>query len=266
LRESIPEATGKVVVLAHGSSLGDRAWERPGHDHGAALERDLGFTAIHLQYNTGRHISTNGRAFAALLEEAVAAWPVPIEELVLVGHSMGGLVARSACHAAEAAGHRWRGKLGKLVCIASPHHGAALERGGHWVDVLIGISRYSAPLARLGKIRSAGVTDLRHGNVLDEHWEGRDRFTHGRDTRTSLELPRGVACFAIAATKTQSREARRLASDGLVSVDSALGRHRRRDLTLAFPEGHRWVAHGTGHVEVLGSPAVYETLRRWLER
>ena len=262
LRAAIPGAGSKVLVLVHGSCLGDRAWTR--HDHGSALARDLGFTLIHLQYNTGRHVSTNGRAFAALLERAITAWPAPVEELMIVGHSMGGLVARSACHAADAAGHRWRRALTKLVCIASPHHGAALERGGSWIDVLLGISHYSAPLARLGKIRSAGVTDLRYGNVLDEHWEGRDRFAHHRDTRAALELPRGTECYAIAGTKTTSPTARRPADDGLVTVDSALGRHRRPELTLPFPEDHRWIALGTGHVELLGSPAVYDVLRSWL--
>jgi len=200
LREAFPDAGGKVLVLVHGSSMNDRQWSRAGHDHGAALARDLGFTALYLHYNSGLHISTNGRAFAMLLERLVAEWPVPLEELVIVGHSMGGLVARSACHAGEAAEHVWRKKLHRLVCLGSPHHGAPLERGGSWIDVLLGVSRYSAPLARLGKIRSAGVTDMRYGSVLDEHWQGRDRFAYATDPRSLLRLPDDVACYAIAAT------------------------------------------------------------------
>ncbi len=266
VRAAIPEATGRVLVLVHGSCLTDRAWRRRGHDHGAALERDLGLTCLHLHYNTGRHISTNGTLFAALLDRLVDAWPVPIEELVVVGHSMGGLVARSACHAGEVGRQRWRRKLTKLVCIASPHHGASLERGGHWIDVLLGVSHYSAPLAALGRIRSAGVTDLRFGNVLDEHWRGRDRFARGTDARTALPLPEDVQCYAMAATRTRAPGAGAYASDGLVAVASALGQHRRPALTLDFPEPHRWVGFGLGHVDVLGSPAVYDVLRAWLRR
>jgi pimeloyl-ACP methyl ester carboxylesterase len=266
LRAAIPDATRKLLVLVHGSCLSDRCWTRGGHHHGGALARDLGFTAVHVQYNTGLHISRNGTALATLLERLVAEWPVEVEELAIVGHSMGGLVARSACHAGDAAGHRWRRKLGKLVCIGSPHHGAALERGGHWIDALLGISGYSAPLARLGRIRSAGVTDLRFGNVLDEHWKGRDRFASGRDDRASLRLPGGVQCYAIAGTKTAAPGGGRYAGDGLVSVDSALGRHPRPELALAFPEAHQWIALGTGHLDLLGSPAVYEVLRSWLSR
>ncbi|HEY6099101.1 MAG TPA: alpha/beta hydrolase, partial [Anaeromyxobacter sp.] len=174
-----------------------------------------------------------------------------------------GLVSRGACHYGEAAGQAWRRKLRALVCLGSPHHGAPLERGGHWVDLLLGISRYSAPLARLGKIRSAGVTDMRFGYVLDEHWEGRDRFAHGRDGRTPLELPAGVQCFAIAATRAP-RGGGRLPGDGLVPVDSALGRHARPELTLGFPEAHQWIAHGMGHFGLLGRAEVYAKIRSWL--
>ncbi|HEU4382098.1 MAG TPA: alpha/beta hydrolase [Anaeromyxobacteraceae bacterium] len=263
LRRALPRAGGRVLVLVHGSSLDHRSWSRSGRDRGAAMARDLGFTPVHLRYNTGLHISTNGRAFAALLERLVLAWPRPIEELVLVAHSMGGLVSRSACRSGELAGHAWRRKLRALVCLGSPHHGAPLERGAQWIDLLLGVSRYSAPLARLGRIRSAGVTDMRFGYVLDEHWEGRDRFAHARDDRTPLPLPAGVGCYAIAATRAPRGAAKHL-GDGLVPVDSALGRHRRPELMLGFPEAHRWIAHGTGHFDLLGRPEVYAKIRSWL--
>jgi pimeloyl-ACP methyl ester carboxylesterase len=251
----------KLAVLVHGSSMTARQWRQADHDHGAALARDLGYTPIYAQYNSGLHISTNGRELADQLARLVAAWPVPIDDLVLIGHSMGGLVARSACHAG--ADHAWRARLGALITLGSPHHGAPLERAGSWVDVLLGVSRYSAPLARLGKIRSAGVTDLRYGNVLDEHWHARDRFAHRADDRTPLPLPAGVRCFAVAATLSPAPGGR-LRSDGLVPVDSALGIHATPLLTLGFPDAHRSIAYATGHVQLLGSAAVYATLRGWL--
>lgn len=263
LRAALPEAGRKLLVLVHGSCQSDRQWCRRGHDHGASLSRDLGYTPVYLHYNTGLHISTNGRQFAGLLDELVTAWPSPLDELVIVAHSMGGLVSRNACHVAEEEGYLWRWKLRALVCLGSPHHGAPLERGGNWVDRLLGISRYSAPLARLGQIRSAGVTDLRYGNVLDEHWQGRDRFAHGGDSRSPLPLPDGVACYAIAAT-TASHEGRKLPGDGLVPVNSALGRHPRPELALAFQESHQWIGYGMGHLDLLSRPEVYATIRQWL--
>jgi pimeloyl-ACP methyl ester carboxylesterase len=263
LRGALPHAGGKVVVLVHGLCMTDRHWMRRGHDHGAALARDLGYTPVHALYNSGLHISNNGRALAAQLAQLVAAWPVPLDELVLIGHSMGGLVARSACHAGDEAGHAWRGRLRALITIGSPHHGAPLERGGHGLDRALEISPYVVPFRRLGRIRSAGITDLRFGNVLDEHWQGRDRFGHHGDARHSVELPAGVACYAIAGTLATATTDR-LPGDGLVPVASALGVHPTPALTLRFPDSHRWIALGTGHNELLGAPAVYATIRSWL--
>jgi hypothetical protein len=176
---------------------------------------------------------------------------------------MGGLVARSACHTGEAGDLVWRKKLRRLVCLGSPHHGSPLERGGNWVDVLLGVSAYSAPLARLGKIRSAGVTDMRFGNVRDEHWEGRARFDFASDARRPLPLPLGVDCFTVAASTAKEMRAK-LPGDGLVPVDSALGRHATDDLSLEFPEAHRSIALGTGHLDLLDRAEVYETIRGWL--
>jgi pimeloyl-ACP methyl ester carboxylesterase len=256
-------ATGKVLVLAHGCAMNDRQWARAGHDHGAALARDLGYTPVYLRYNSGLHISTNGRSFAELLERLLEVWPVPVEGLTILGHSMGGLVARSACHVGEAEGHAWRSKLEALVCLGSPHHGSPLERGGNGIDLALGISRYSAPLARLGKLRSAGVTDLRHGSVLDEHWTGRDRFAHPGDPRAKLSLPEGVKCYVVAATLSPGPGKLRL-GDGLVQVNSALGRHKRAELSLGIPEDRQWIGYGMGHLDLLARADVYERVRSWL--
>lgn len=263
LRRALPHATGKLLVLIHGLCMTDHQWTRRGHDHGDALARDLGYTPVCAFYNTGLHISINGKALAAQLEQLFAAWPVPVDEIVLIGHSMGGLVARSACHAGDDAGHLWRPRLRSLVTLGSPHHGAPLERGGHELDRALGMSRYIAPFRLLGRIRSAGITDLRFGNVLDEHWQGRDRFAHHGDPRRSLALPAGVACYAIAGTLA-TRTAERLPGDGLVTVASALGLHRDPALALGFPDAHRWIAPGIGHFDLLAAPAVYDTIRRWL--
>jgi pimeloyl-ACP methyl ester carboxylesterase len=259
LRRNFPAASGKLVVLVHGSCMNDLEWNRRGHDHGAALERDLGHSALYVHYNSGLHISNNGQKLAELLERLVSHWPVPLEEIVLVGHSMGGLVSRSACHYGETAGHVWRTKLRALVCLGSPHLGTPLERAGNSIDVLLGITRYSAPLARLGKIRSAGVTDMRFGSVLDEHWQGRDRFTNAGKPPSLLRLPDGVACYALAASLTPGATDRPR-GDGLVPVDSALGRHPRPELSLGFPASNQWIGFGMGHLDLLDRPEVYAKL------
>ena len=263
LAAALPSATGSLVVFVHGSSMGDLQWARGGHDRAADLAAALGSTALYLHYNSGLHVSENGRAFSALLEALASSWPAPVTSLRLVGHSMGGLVMRSACHAASLAGHRWPESLRALVTLGAPHHGAPLERAGNWVDTLLGVSSYSAPFAVLGQIRSAGVTDLRFGNVRDEDWQDRDRFERGEDPRVPLPLPAGVACFAVAGS-TARAPAADLPGDGLVPVDSALGRHPQEGRTLAFPPEHQWTGLGLNHLDLLDRAEVWEVATRWL--
>jgi pimeloyl-ACP methyl ester carboxylesterase len=131
LRNMPQNSGGRIVVLIHGLCMSDLQWTRRDHDHGAALARDFGYTPVYLSYNSGLHISTNGRALAESLEALITQWPAPVEDFVIIGHSMGGLVARSACHYGEEADHLWRRKLRKLVFLGTPHHGAPLERIGH---------------------------------------------------------------------------------------------------------------------------------------
>ncbi len=261
----ITDPHSKLLVLAHGLCMNDLQWEREGQDHGAALARELGYTSLYLHYNSGCHISDNGRQFAGIMESLLREWPVPVSELVIVGHSMGGLVARSACHYAKLANHAWPRQLKKLVFLGTPHHGAPLERVGNQVDLLAGISPYTEPLSRLGKIRSAGIKDLRHGGILDEDWQGGDGQP-ARGAVTPVPLPEGVECYAIAATR-QARPGgsrRRLPGDGLVPVDSALGRHEDATLVLPIPEAHQLVCYGLNHFDLLGSREVCDQIRRWL--
>lgn len=266
LAAAIPQARGRLVVLVHGLCMSDLQWKRKGHDHGAALARDLGYTPVYLHYNSGLHISANGRAFADQLEVLCRLWPVPLTEIVLIGHSMGGLVARSACHYGALARHQWLRRLDKIVFLGTPHHGAPLERGGNWVDLLLGISAYSAPLARIGKIRSAGITDLRFGSLVDEAWNDGERIARNDDRRVAVPLPEGIACFGIAAStgKTATGLSGRLLGDGLVPLDSALGRHANPRLALSFDESRRWVSYGTSHFDLLSRAQVYVQMKRWL--
>lgn len=267
LAAALPDAGPRLLVLLHGLCLNDRRWRREGHDHGAALARDLGYTPVYLHYNTGLHVSINGHALAQQMAQLLSQWPLPVQRLAVLGHSMGGLVMRSALHSATQAGAAWPARLDDLVFLGTPHHGAPLERAGHWADILLGATPYAAPFARLGKVRSAGITDLRHGNVVDEDWVGRDRFAHGADRRQSVPLPERVRCYAMGASIGQAPGdlKDRLLGDGLVPLASALGRHKDPARTLAFAPGHEWVGHGMNHLDLLSRPEVYAQLRSWLE-
>src|ERR1700742_261813 len=104
LRQTFPQATPRLAVFIHGLCETDDAWRLRAARHVPYPERlrtELGYTPIVVRYNSGRHISQNGRALAALLDAVCAGWPVEVSEVALIGHSMGGLVPRGACHYAQ---------------------------------------------------------------------------------------------------------------------------------------------------------------------
>ncbi len=266
LARALPQPQGKILVMLHGHCMNELQWTSNGHNHGEALATANGYTPLYLRYNTGLHISQNGRAFADLLEALVKAWPVPVQELCLVGYSMGGLVARSAFHYGDQAQHGWLQQVRKLMFVGTPHHGSMVERAGNMLDVALEASPYSKALSRLGKIRSAGTTDLRYGNLVDEDWAGRDRFAPAADARQALPLPAHVQCYAIAAmiAKEHSELGAKLVGDGLVPLQSALGQHKAPERALHIPAERQAVVFGTSHLALLESQTVCKQLQDWI--
>lgn len=266
LDQVLPHANGRILLLAHGLCMNDLKWLRLGHDHGAELAGDLDYTPLYLHYNSGLHVSTNGRALAALLNRLVEAWPHPIEELVIVAHSMGGLVTRSACHYGAQENAPWLAHLRKVVCLGTPHHGSPVEKGGNWLDAGMGSLPLTAPFQRLGQRRSAGITDLRYGSIVDEDWHGADRFEPLPDSRLPVPLTEGVTWYAMAATTATPKGSLKasLLGDGLVSVESALGRHKDPARMLHFAPERQWVGYEMNHTDLLWKPAAYSQLVRWV--
>ncbi len=265
------QVSDKVLLLIHGLCMNDLQWQARHADetvnHGSALAQALGYTPVYLRYNTGLHTSQNGHELARQLEQLVEHWPAPVTELSILAHSMGGLIARNACHEARQQGLRWPEVLKNIVFLGTPHHGAPLERAGNWVDLLLQSTPYSRPFARLARLRSAGITDLRYGHVLEADWQGRDRFARRPDQRQHLPLPQGVACYAVAATTAAKRSllAERLVGDGLVPLNSALGQHDDPQRSLVFDKAAPWIAYRMNHMQLLSSPQVTRQLLQWLQ-
>jgi pimeloyl-ACP methyl ester carboxylesterase len=244
LHPLVDGASGPPVVLLHGLCMNEAQWRRDGADFPAALA-ELGYQPLGLRYNSGRPIWRNGADLAALLDTV----PGP---LTLLGHSMGGLVARSAI--AQAGRRRWPKRLRTLITLGTPHQGAPLERGGQQVQRLLEVSAYSRPLAVLAARRSAGIRDLRHASLLEAD--------AGKASR--LPLPEGVTCYAVAATTARepSGSPAHWLGDGLVPVASALGQHRSPARRLAFTDTALFT--GLGHLALQTDEAVLEQLRAWL--
>jgi len=257
---------GRLLVAVHGLSMNDREWTSQNHNHIETLAVEQGFTPVYVTYNSGKHISDNGRELCDVLSRLVADWPVPLESISFVGFSMGGLVARSAMHNAQQGNHAWMKRVDKAVYVGTPHHGAVMERGGFWLQKLLTYSPYTAPFAVLGRIRSDGITDLRHGNLRHEDWQHHDEHDDNGDYRVPTPLAQGVEHFAIAATLSKKSGERigKLLGDGLVHPSSATGRHANPQHDLALGRERTRILYNVGHLAMLRDQRVMDQLTIWL--
>lgn len=261
LRQAYPNGTDRVCLLVHGSSYDESCWaypEDPSTNYGRLLEAELGLTPLFLRYNSGLHISQNGRALAELLERLYEVYAPPITELTMLGHSMGGLLIRSALHYGEVLGHRWRARAKRAIYLASPHLGSPHEKLGQVVtQVLHAIPDPVVQLAgKLAELRSAGVKDLRHGSLLDQDWSGGEP-----GPPTTLPLPTDLEHYLAAATLNEDQDhlLSRVLGDALVRVPSALGPGREAGL---LPD-HLAIFSGMHHMQIVHDREVYQQLRAW---
>lgn len=274
LRDAFPGATPRLAVFIHGLAGDEFCWSwgrnrvtNPGAEdaYGSRLATDLGCTPVYLRYNSGLHISENGRTAAALLQALAQEWPVQIEQIALVGHSMGGLVARSAAHQAHEHDQAWVRHVRHLVSLGTPHMGAHLEQGAHWAAVTLEKLPETRMLSSFLKRRSAGIRDLRHGSLVDEDWRGRDpEALRAAACREVPLLPWASHCFVSASvTRDPRHPLGRLLGDILLLVPSARGESRTRRIPFRDEHGHH--VGGAHHLALLNHPAVYERLREWLK-
>jgi pimeloyl-ACP methyl ester carboxylesterase len=268
LRAHFPDATPWPVVFVHGLMETEFSWSFAagpgGETYGSRLARDLGCTPVYVRYNSGRHVSENGRSLADLLASLVAAWPVEVDRIALVGHSMGGLVARSACHHAAEAGHAWPARVRHVVSLGTPHMGAPLEQAVHVASAALNTLPETRPFGAFLRRRSAGIRDLRQGSLVDEDWRDCDPDALRAAACREVPLLEGAThCFVSACvTRSPRHPVGRLVGDCLVLVPSASGRSRRRRIPFRDEHGaHVAPAH---HFALLNHPQVYVRLRGWL--
>jgi pimeloyl-ACP methyl ester carboxylesterase len=263
LAAAFPNATPHVVVFLHGLMETEFSWGT-GETYGTRLERDLGYTPMTVRYNSGLHISQNGRCLSELMDELVAAWPVEVEGIALVGHSMGGLVARSACHRGAEDGAAWAQLVKTSVSLGTPHLGAPLEQAVHYLSAGLARLPETRPLANFLRRRSGGIRDLRQGSLVDEDWRDCDPDALKAAACAEIPLLEGATHCFISATVTRSdrHPVGRLIGDALVLKPSATGRGRTR--RIPFEEEFGMHLGGAHHFALLNHPAVYEKLRAWL--
>ncbi|HET6834054.1 MAG TPA: alpha/beta fold hydrolase [Acidimicrobiales bacterium] len=282
LERALPNAGARLCLLVHGLMSSESVWRfagRPELTYGELLARQWGVSPVYVRYNTGRHISTNGRELAAGLQRLVRAWPVRVREIDLIGHSMGGLVIRSACHYGRAGATLrdrlrrrgpWPGKVKRVVLLGVPNNGANLEV----IANLTSAALWSVPIPLTRLIgagldrRSEGIKDLRWGAVLDEDWVERDPDATERPERNRVRVPGHAEYLAIAGSLADQRDTdgphpvNRLLGDALVTAPSAQGRLGNDEPAL-FPNATIRLCPKISHIALANRPEVYDEITRW---
>jgi hypothetical protein len=260
---AFPDATPSLAVFVHGFAETDEFWQRRSHDcepYGSRLQAEFGYTPVYLRYNTGRHISDSGHDLDALLEDLAAAWPVQVREILLMGHSMGGLVIRSACHYGRLRSAGWVAHVRHVFYLGSPHMGAPLARVAGLAGWALGQAPETRPFAAIAGGPSS-ARDLRHGYVLEDDWAGCGPDCCLRDHRTDAPLLAGASHYAISATVATDPDSPLggLVGDLLVQPASAHGRRRGRQ-RIALPVELGRGLGGMHHFDLLNHPDVWNAI------
>jgi len=260
-----PQATGKVAIFLHGLCCNESVWdfyraEHDGHSYAERLAREEGFTPLFVRYNSGLAMADNGAALNQLLDGLMEVYPRRIEQLVLIGHSMGGLVARSAMAQAMDDDLGWLRPTTHLFCLGAPHQGAPLETWAWQGARLLDAVPFTTPLARWLKARSVGIKHLRHGYIHPDDGAQGDLDIERGGPATACPRPAHVRFGFIGSVigDDAASDAARFWGDGLVRLSSA------RAQTLIDAD---WAAFtGRHHIRLANDAAVYAQLREWLRR
>lgn len=259
-----PRATAKIAVFVHGLAETENSWRwrsRASAPYGPRLAAEFGYTPVYIRYNTGRHVSVNGHSLAGLLESLTTAWPEPVAEILLVGHSMGGLVIRSACHYGRRDGSAWADQVRHVFYLGSPHLGAPLARAAGYAGWVLGRAPGTRPFASM-VTWSDGIKDLRHGYVLDDDWAGCDQDRCVRDHRREAPLLAGANHYVISATVSAGPGGPLGAAVGdlLVQTASAHGR-RGAARHIPFRADLSRQLGGMHHLDLLNHRDVWAAMR-----
>jgi hypothetical protein len=263
VRAAFGDATPKLAVFLHGLAETEKAWNRSAgrsEPYGRRLQAEFGYTPVYIRYNTGRHVSDNGHDLEVLLGALTAAWPVRVREILLVGHSMGGLVLRSACHYGHQGRARWTKRVRHVFYLGSPHLGAPLARVAGLAGLALSQVPETRPFADL-VTGSSGIRDLRHGYVLDD-WAACDPDGCPHNHRRDVPLLPRANHYAISAAVSANPAGPlgALVGDLLVQPDSAHGRSGSRQ-HIPFPAGHARGLGGIHHFDLLNHPDVWAAMR-----
>lgn len=269
LADQLPGAGDSLCILVHGLACNEHAWRlfsREDDDYGSLLQRDLGYTPLYLRYNSGRHVSENGRGLAQLIATLSGAWPVPVRQIVLIGHSLGGLVVRSACHYGMVESAGWCDTVSRVFLLGTPNLGAPLEKFAELASQVL--KQVQNPYTYLAggilALRSNGIKDLRYGYLLDEEWQqspSEGLVNHRRPIPLLPDASHYVLAGAL--TSDLTHPVTRWFGDSLVRLPSATGQAGRPERAIPFPLENCRIFPALSHIDLIWHADVYEQIRCW---
>ncbi len=268
IEESLQKSDGKVILFIHGLMADEVLWEEPTRGkkgYGPRLAEEKNYCVLYVRYNTGRHISENGRSISRLINTLASTYPNVIKSITIIAHSMGGLVIRSSCHYAGIEGHTWTKKIDRIFLIGVPNDGAFLEKLGHLTtSILRNIWNFQTKLiAKIADERSNGIKDLRWGFLVDEDWQNPNANDLVGVKRTEIPPLEGVKYFIIVGTlmENENNVISQYFGDGLVGKKSATGESSSilNSQEEAFLEYR--VFPKINHISILTDDTIYEFIR-----
>ena len=265
LQQAYPEAGSDLVLLIHGWNETEAAWSREedsSRPHLVSTIEAPDRTCLLVRYNTGLSVAASGGALAELIDSVAASWPTAIENIHIVGHSMGGLVARNAVGRAVDLEIGWVGSLRNLVTLGTPHLGSPIEKSLALATRALQVAPESRPIGDFLDLRSRGIKDLRYGGVVNHDWIEHKWIRPLAPDGDDGGLPESVAQhFATGViTKDPAHPLGVIFGDLVVRPGSGTGQSRHRSVSAT----NLRVFGGQKHTDIIHDPEVHRQVRAWL--
>ncbi|RME90305.1 MAG: alpha/beta hydrolase [Candidatus Hydrogenedentota bacterium] len=265
IEQAAKKSNQKIVIFVHGHSDIEKSWFSSKQESiPELLHQELSFSPLFIRYNTGLHISTNGKQLAKLIDKLYQEKKKsnnPVSEIVLIGHSMGGLVIRSAAYYAQ--GYEWRTYLKALIMIGAPLEGAYMEKISAFAETVLKklFNPATMVIHELIKRRSAGLRDMKYGYLRDEDWQSEKAYSAPhKHFIPSLDNTKEYV-VAASLSKKEKSWIHTFVGDGMVTLKSA-----KADNTLALPEEHVFVLKGVNHYALMRHKKVADKIKEWLSK
>ncbi|MBF0106945.1 MAG: hypothetical protein HQM16_16655 [Deltaproteobacteria bacterium] len=267
---NVCDDAGKICILVHGLCASEDSWQfsdDPQTTYGSLLIKDFGYSPFYLRYNSGLHISTNGRLLNRHINRLCNNRSQKIREIIFIGHSLGGLVIRSACHYGMKSNSNWTRRVKKIFLLGTPHHGSDVEKLGNLTTTVLKIipNHVTHGISHLGNKRSAGIKDLRFGYLLDEDWKGHDQDALLKDNRHPVPLLKAVDYYIIAGTisKKSNNLFAQYFGDGMVNSNSVTGKSFKKSKHIHFLPKYFRTFKGISHAKLSCHADVYDQIKKW---